>query len=170
MMPLRRLLCLACLLAALTCLAGGYIMAGHQSVAGAALLPIAALWFVRRYPAAWLPSACLVSLVCLAAGGLFTRAPALLMISGATAALAAWNLVNLDRAVTGSPPSETVVRLEQKHLFTLAAALGLGLLMAAAGKLLAFQIPFVLLIVLVMLDLFSLDRMFRYLKHSRTRG
>lgn len=170
MMTLRRLLCLICLLAALACLSGGYIMAGQWWAAGAVLLPIAALWFEGRLPAAWLPSASLVSLVCLAAGGLFVRAPAFLMISGATAALAAWNLVNLDRAMAGSLPVRAESRLEQKHFLTLAAALGLSLLLAAAGKLLPLQIPFALLIVLVLLDLLSLERVIRYLKTPSTRG
>jgi hypothetical protein len=158
MMTLRRLLCLTCLLAALACLSGGYIMAGQRWAASAVLLPTAALWFGRRLPAAWLPSASLVSLVCLAAGGLFVRAPAFLMISGATAALAAWNLVNLDRAMAGSLPVRAESQIEEKHFLTLAVALGLSLLLAAAGKLLPLQIPFALLIVLVLLDLFSLGR------------
>ena len=158
MMPPRRLLLLACLLAALACLAGGYGMAGYWPAGIAALLPLAGLGFAARRPAGWLPAACLAALVCLAAGGLLTRAPALLMIGGATAALAAWSLANLDRALAGVPPSESEARLEWVHLLTLALALGLGLLLAAAGALLPLPIPFALLIVLVLLDLYSLDR------------
>ena len=158
MMPPRRLLLLACLLAALACLAGGYGMAGYWPAGIAALLPLAGLGFAARRPAGWLPAACLTALVCLAAGGLLTRAPALLMIGGATAALAAWSLANLDRALAGVPPSESVARLERVHLLTLALALGLGLLLAAAGALLPLPIPFALLIALVLLDLYSLDR------------
>jgi len=158
MMPPRRLLLLACLLAALACLAGGYGMAGYWPAGIAALLPLAGLGFAARRPAGWLPAACLAALVCLAAGGLLTRAPALLMIGGATAALAAWSLANLDRALAGVPPSESEARLERVHLLTLALALGLGLLLAAAGALLPLPIPFALLIALVLLDLYSLDR------------
>jgi len=158
MMPPRRLLLLACLLAALACLAGGYGMAGYWPAGIAALLPLAGLGFAARRPAGWLPAACLTALVCLAAGGLLTRAPALLMIGGATAALAAWSLANLDRALAGVPPSESEARLERVHLLTLALALGLGLLLAAAGALLPLPIPFALLIALALLDLYSLDR------------
>ena len=158
MMPPRRLLLLACLLAALACLAGGYGMAGYWPAGIAALLPLAGLGFAARRPAGWLPAACLASLVCLAAGGLLARAPALLMIGGATAALAAWSLANLDRTLAGVPPSESAARLERVHLLTLALALGLGLLLAAAGALLPLPIPFALLIALVLLDLYSLDR------------
>jgi hypothetical protein len=161
LMPLRRLLFLACLLAALACLAGGYGMVGYWPAGIAALLPLAGLGLAAlaaRRPAGWLPAACLAALVCLAAGGLLARAPALLMIGGATAALAAWSLANLDRALVGVPPSESEARLERVHLLTLALALGLGLLLAAAGALLPLPIPFALLIALVLIDLYSLDR------------
>ena len=158
MIPPRRLLFLACLLAALACLAGGYGMAGYWPAGIAALLPLAGLGFAARRPAGWLPAACLAALVCLAAGGLLARAPVLPMLGGATAALAAWSLANLDRALAGVPPSESEARLERVHLLTLALALGLGLLLAAAGALLPLPIPFALLIALVLLDLYSLDR------------
>jgi hypothetical protein len=164
MMPPRRLLFLACLLATLACLTGGYGMAGFWPAGIAALLPLAGLGLAAlaalaaRRPAGWLPAVCLAALVCLAGGGLLAGAPVLLMIGGATAALAAWSLANLDRALAGVPPSESEARLERVHLLTLALALGLGLLLGAAGALLPLPIPFALLVALVLLDLYSLDR------------
>ena len=163
-MSLSKALYRSSLLISLACLAGGYVMAGQWLGAGAVLPPILALLFAGRFPVAWLPHACLLSLVCLAAGGLLAGAPAFLMIPGAAAALAAWDLVNLDRVMAGRPSSPTARRYEQQHAVTLAAALGLGLMLAGAGRLLPLQIPFVLLVFLVLVDLFSLDRMSRYLR------
>ncbi|MCX6915783.1 MAG: hypothetical protein NT167_22515 [Verrucomicrobia bacterium] len=138
--------------------------------AGAVLLPILALLFSKKLAAAWLPPTCLVSLVCLAAAGLLEGAPTFLMILGATAALASWDLMNLDRSMAGSASSETVRRFEKRHALSLAIALGLGLLMATSGKLFSLQIPFALLILLVLFDLFSLDRVSRYLGNRNARG
>jgi hypothetical protein len=169
-LPLRRLLLLACLLAALACLAGGWLAAGYWPAACAILPPLIGLGFAARRPAGPLASACLAALVCLAAGGVLMRAPALQMIAGATAALAAWSLANLDLALTGVPPSPSAARLERVHLLTLALALGLGLLLAAAGTLLPLRLPVALLIALALLDLFGLDRLFRTLRDPRPRG
>jgi hypothetical protein len=168
LMPPRRLLLLACLLAALACLAGGYLMTGYWPAGIAALLPLAGLGYAARRPSESLPVVCLIALACLAAGGVLARAPALLMIAGATAALAAWRLSYLDRALAGVPPSPAAARLQRVHILTLTLALGLGLLLAAAGALLSLQIPFALLIALVLLDLFSLERTFRYWQDPHT--
>jgi hypothetical protein len=167
-MILRKAFFWFCLTASFACLAGGFAMVGQWMGAGAVLAPTIAGLFSTRFRVAWLAFACLVSFVGLAAVGLLEGAPAFLMILGATAALAGWDLHHFDRSMEGSAPSETARQYEGYHLRSLALALGFGLLIAVAGALFSLRIPFVFLIVLVLLDLFSLDRVFRYLKNRRS--
>jgi hypothetical protein len=161
---LRKALWLFCLAVSLVCLAGGYAVSAYWFVAPVVLAPIGVLLFSEKITAGWIPDACLFGLVCLAAAGLIIQAPPLLMLLGATAGLAAWDLENLDRRMAMGEPSPSARRFEQRHVLILLAALGLGLLLAALGRLVAIQIPFVLLLALVIFDLFSLDRVSRYLK------
>ena len=163
-MSLRRVLFLLSLLIALACLSGGYGMRGLGLGAALVLLPILALLFSQKSAAGGLPATCLVSLVALAAAGLLAGAPAYLMIPGAAAALAGWDLANLERTMQGSSSSPTARRFEKRHALSLAIALGFGLFMAATGRLVSLEIPFVLLILLVVIDLFSLDRVTHHLR------
>ncbi len=163
-MSFRQTCFLFCLGLGLICLAGGYGMAGQWVGASIVFLPVLALFFSRRLKSAWLlPSLCLVSLVGLAAFGLWVGAPTLLMILGATAALAAWNL---DLRETSSL-TVTARRFEYKHIQSVALALGLGLVIAAGVRLVPLQIPFVFLVLIILLNLFSLDRVTRYLKKTK---
>ncbi len=163
-MTLRKAVFLFCLAVSLLCLAGGYLVTAYWMVAVVALASVLVLFFAGKIAAGWVPGACLAALVGLAAGGLFVQAPPLLMILGATAALGAWDLENLNRRMVDSAPSGSGAVFEKRHLLALAAALGLGLLLAGLGRLVAVQIPFVLLLALVIIDLVSLERASRYLK------
>jgi hypothetical protein len=165
-MSRRIALTLVSLLISFICLGGGFGTTGHWGGAGVVLLPIIAALLYRKSPATWLPSACLVSLVCLAAAGLLAGAPAVLMILGATAGLAAWDLMNLDRMMESSSSSNAASRFEKRHALFLMLALGLGLLMAMSGAIFSLRIPFILLVLLILLDLYSLDRITRYLRSS----
>jgi hypothetical protein len=169
-MSLRIVLIPLYLLISLACLGGGYGVAGQWVAAGLVLVPIIAASFYRRFPAAWLPSACLVGLVCLAAAGLLVGAPTVLMFLGATAGLAAWDLMNLDRVMESGSSSNTASRFEKMHALSLTLALGIGLLMAGSGELFSLRLPFVLLILLILLDLLSLDRVSRYLGRRNARS
>jgi hypothetical protein len=169
-MPQRKALFLVSLVIALVCLAGGYGTTGQWVGAILVFLIILAWPFSQRFHLTWSAPACLVSLVFLAAAGLLAGAPAFLMIPGAVAALAAWDLLGLDRTMQGSSPSETARQFEQNHIRSLALALGLGVLVAVTGSLLILQFPFIILIGLVLLNLFGLDRVFWYLKNRRARG
>jgi hypothetical protein len=165
-MSLRKVLTLVSLLISLVCLGGGYATSGHWGAAGVVLLPIIAAALYRKFPATWLPSACLVGLVFLAAAGVLLGAPTVLMIVGATASLAAWDLLNLDRMMESSSSVTTAGRFEKRHILFLLLALGLGLAMAVSGAIFSLRIPFVLLVLLILVDLFSLDRISRYLRRS----
>lgn len=108
-------------------------------------------------------SACLVAVYGISAAGILAGAAAFAMTFGATAALAAWDLFSPNRP-GGAPASATARIHERKRELSLALALAAGLLLVATGKLLALRIPFVLVVLLVLLDAFSLDRLSRYLR------
>ncbi len=112
---------------------------------------------------AFLQPACLVGIFCISAAGILAGAAAFAMILGATAALAAWDLFSVNRPI-GAAASATARTYERRREVSLALALAAGLLLIATGKLLALRIPFVLVVLLVLLDAFSLDRLSRYLR------
>jgi hypothetical protein len=154
----------------MVCLAGGFGMTGQWIATALVLAPGFAWLYSQKFPFTWPAPACLIGFVFLAAFGLFEKSPAFLMVLGATAASASWDLQNLDRSMAGSSPTETARQFEKNHIQSLAIALGLGLLVAGTGLLFALQVPFVLLILLVILDLFSLDRVYRYLRNRKARA
>jgi hypothetical protein len=86
------------------------------------------------------------------------------MILSATFALASWDQVLLDHTLTDrSSSAKTIALLENRHNQGLALALGLGLLIDVAGRMIHLQIPLGVMIILVILVLFSLDRIWRAL-------
>ncbi len=158
-MSLRRILCWFYLGIALIGLAGGYGLIAQWVGAGLVLATSIAILFSNRLAAAWSPSACLVILVGLAVVGLFQGAPAFAMLPGTAAALAVWDLMNLDRTMGVSSSSGTAGRFETRHIQMLSLAIGLGVVMAFSGKLVPLPIPFVLLVLVILLDMFGLDRL-----------
>jgi hypothetical protein len=144
-------------------LAFGYLAAGSWPGAVIALLPGLILAFHRRVHSSWLPTAYLGSMVCLAGVDVLMGAPAVPMVLSCAFALGAWDLANLERSIRGSESTEAAGRLEKKHLGALALALGLGLALAAAGLALSLRLPFIVMLFLVILDLFCLERAARFL-------
>jgi hypothetical protein len=165
--PLRRGLFLLCLVASTACLATAY--GGVGSWWGASLVTLPGLFslFHRKFPGHWLPPAYLSSMLVFAAGGILAGASVQLMLPGACLALAAWDLMNLDRSIGGGRHAEAAGPLERRHAGTLAVALGIGLLVAEAGLVLSFTIPFPVMLLLVILDFFSLGRVSRWLSRRK---
>ncbi len=91
------------------------------------------------------------------------------MISGSGFALAVWDLILLDGALGTSSSEEQTRRYENKHLQSLALALGAGLLAAFLGGLLNLQIPFVAMMLFVALAIFGFDRVWRTIKKRSTQ-
>jgi hypothetical protein len=110
-------------------------------------------------------SACLAALFCISAIGILAGADAFAMILGATAGLAAWDLFSTNRptaaAGAGTARGSTARSYERRRGLVLALALAAGLLLAVAGKLLPLRIPFVVVVLLVLVDAYSLDRLAR---------
>jgi hypothetical protein len=163
-MAFRKTLLLLCLVASAACLAVAYCLVGRRGGACAVILPGVVCLFRSRIPGRWLPPAFLSSMFCAAAVGLIAGASPHLMLPGAALALAAWDLMILDRLMTGSGSVHAARRLEMKHARSLFLALGLGLLSAEGGSLLSLRLPFLVMLLLVICVVYSLSRVFRSLR------
>jgi len=156
---LRKSLFFVCLFAASACLIVGLASTSAQWLAGIVLIPAIALLLTHRVAGNWLPFAALVAFVVMAAAGLLLGSTPSLMVLSTTAALASWDLVNLERFLGARPHP----LLEKRHIQILLPSLGLGLLLALAGEMISLSLPFIVMLLLVLLILFSLDRVSRYL-------
>jgi hypothetical protein len=158
-MTLQRLLRWGTLTAGAACLAAGYGLAGRWG-----FLAVSGLaWLAGILLAGW-SVVVFVVLVGLAAVGIYEGAGPILMILGATLALASWDLANWEDFVAGGLPAETSARFEWGHHTCLALALGSGLLVIIIGRLVSFQLPFGILVLLAALALLGIDRMWRLVK------
>jgi hypothetical protein len=149
------------------CLAAGYALVGHWI--GAVIVIISGLSWVpaRKNPDSWLPHLCLFAFVCLAVVGRLTGSTTILMLCGSGLALAAWDLFFLNDGLKGNTDVEQTKRYENKHLQSLALALGFGLMVAFIGRLLNFQIPFVILLLFVVMVVFGLDQVWSHIKKRK---
>jgi hypothetical protein len=164
----RKIFFAICLVVSMLCLAGGYGIAGQWVGAVIAILNGPGWLLARKYPASWLPHICLFASVCLAVVGQLTGSPPLLMICGSGFTLAAWDLIFLDDALGSNSSGEQTRRHENKHLQSLALALGSGLLVAFLGRLLNLQIPFVVMMLFVALVIFGFERIWDTIKKRST--
>ena len=140
------------------CIAGGLAASSQPLAAVIVLLPAVLFIYAPRRTGPAVITGALAAAAALAGAGVLLGAPPVLMICGAVAALAAWDLVDL---VSMKEPNALY---ERQHLQALALALGLGLLAALAGLSLRVQLPFIVVALLVGLLLFGLDRVVRELK------
>jgi hypothetical protein len=160
----RKISFFICLTISMLCLFVGYGIAGQwigaliAIIAGLAWLP------ARKYPDSGLPFICLAGSVCLAIVGMLIGSFPLWMICGSGFALAAWDLIFLDHTLGTNSFGEQARRYENKHLQVLALALGCGLIVAFIGRLLNFQIPFMVMMLFVALVIFGLERIWSTIK------
>lgn len=155
----RKIMWPASLVAATTCLALGYGMSESWQGLAISVFSFFTWLFARKTQSSFLISLALAFTAGLAAVGLLLGAPALLMIFSATAGLACWDLVFFESGLKAGFNQSGL--LEKKHDQTLARALGIGLVVASLGHYLEFQIPFLIMVGLVVLALFSLDHLWR---------
>jgi len=161
-----RVLRFACPIVAASCLVGGLALAGQEGsaavvvVTSGALLSALAMIFTCRWPFVGLATTALVAFTALAAYGLLTQADSLLMLIGAAAALAGWDLAleEISRPRDADPDGTLSGALEKSHLRSLALAVGAGLLVAAVGQNLQMRLPFIVVALLVGLGVWALER------------
>jgi hypothetical protein len=168
-MPLRKTLYVVCLIISVFCLAAGYWIARQWIGAILAILMAPAWLLGRKYPASRLPLLCLLVSVGLAVAGILSGSPPLWMLCGSAVALALWDLLLLDAALGNKSALEPTRQYENRHLESLALALGFGLSAALLGRLLNIHIPFIVLVLCILLVLIALDRVWGYLKKTGIR-
>jgi hypothetical protein len=168
-LPSRKILTLLCPILASLCLAAGSLRSGAPMVTialGVGFVALLAWLAARRWPSAWTAGLALV--ISLAAGvfGVTTGGTAWLspwLITGVTAGLASWDLILLDASLTGSPPSAKTTRLEAAHYRSLALALGAGLLLNLGGRLVTLRMPMIVMLLLVGIAYYCLNRLLKAL-------
>ena len=158
-----------CLTVSMLCLAVSYGIAGQWLGAFIAILTGLAWLPARKYPASGLPFICLVVSVGLAMVGLLIGSLPLLIICGSAFALAVWDLIFLDDTLGTNSPGEQTRQYENKHLQTLALALGSGLIVTFVGRFLNFQIPFIVMMLFVVLVIFGLEHIWSTIKKRNIR-
>ena len=165
-MSLRNTLFVICLVLSVLCLAAGYALARGWIGAALSILLGPVWWFARRSPTSWGPFLCLFGSAGLAAAGTLLGSPPVLMILGAAAALAAWDLVSLMSALGGGAEMEPSRQYEKAHMRSLTLAVGGGLFVALLGRLIRVDIPFIVLMSLSIFLVFAMDRVWFYVKKT----
>ncbi|MBN1266903.1 MAG: hypothetical protein JXA25_15515 [Anaerolineales bacterium] len=160
---MRKTALILCLIIAALSPAAGFALAGIYTGVVPSLLA-GLLWLpARKYPHSWMPSISLTVSTALAAAGVLNGLSFILMIIGAGAALAGWDLLLLNAELENTQPGEKTRQYESRHMQTLALAVIFGILAALpryAGNL---QIPFFVMIILIAIMLFALDRIWGFL-------
>lgn len=165
-LTLPHVLRFACPVVAAICLVGGLAYPRQEgdasvvAVTSLALLSALAMVFTYRWPFAGLATTALVGFTGLAAYGLLAHADSLLMLTGAAAALAGWDLAleEIRRSRDANPDGALAGALERSHLRSLALAIGAGLLAAVIGQNLQVRLPFIVVALLVGLGVWMLER------------
>ena len=165
-MSLRKTFFIIWLIISVLCLAAGYGIAGQWIGATIAILIGPAWLLARKYPDSQLPLVCLLGSVGFAVVGRLVGAPPFLMIFASAVALAVWDLLYLDSALGNHSSVEQTRHYENKHLQSLALALGSGLLGTLLGRFVKIQIPFIVWMLFITFTLFALDRVWDYIKKT----
>ena len=165
-MAFRKIFFIVCLVATVFCLAVGYGMAGQWIGTVIAIFTGGAWLLARKYPTVGLPFICLLVSICLAVAGQLTGAAPWLMIGGSAVALAVYDLLLLDVALSSISSGEQTRRYEIKHLQALGLALGFGLSGVFLGRWLHLQVPFLGVVLFVALTVFGLNRVWGYIEKA----
>jgi hypothetical protein len=155
-MPLHKIVFIISLVILTLLFASGSLAAGQTLMGLIASGLIALVWVLAlRMPTRrWLPTTALVISVALSAGGIWFKAPAVLMIFTASLALLNWDLLSLGQ----NSAVELTPGFERSHIQWVLIALGSGLLLVVIGQLIVIRLPFILTLLITILALFSLDR------------
>jgi DMSO reductase anchor subunit len=158
-----------CLAISTLSMAVGYGLAGQQIGAGVSLL-IALGWLAGfKYRASYLVYFCMFGVVCLATAGLIIGITYWLMIAGLSFALAAWDIVLLRISFFQNQSNSNTRAFENKHLQSLGIAIGIGLACSIPFHLVTFQLPFIVMLGLIVLAGLGIERVWIYLRKRQTR-
>ncbi len=157
-MPLRKIIFLVCLTAAAASLIIGLALAKQWLIALVTLLPTIAMLLAVKAANAWLAPIALLTTVGLATTGILLEASFFWMLLGAMLALVAWDLILWGHAVQSNFPHQVQLR-EKKHFQSLLLVMILGSLVVGIGRFLHLQLPFIAILLLAVVAVYSLDRM-----------
>jgi hypothetical protein len=128
-----------------------YLPAGRWwilAVLGAMVL----FWLVmKRWSIFGSASALLLIYLLVAAVGVLTGLSLSWLVAGCTFALASWDLVLFSEALQPGPPARLTDLMERSHLRSLAAACGAGLSLGLLAAVIHFELPFIVVVLLVLL-------------------
>jgi hypothetical protein len=155
-----------CLVISAICLLLGYLPAGGLQVLAALTVMAVFGFFTRRSTYQWPTFAILTAYLLIAAGGLLAGLSPYLLIIGSVAALCAWDLALFDQSLVGDQHQILASVLEKKHLQSLGLVALLGLILVIAGLQIRLTLPFGVIVLIVLLALFGLERNKRYFNQS----
>jgi hypothetical protein len=151
--PARLAVVLPILAASVACLCIAFAAAG-QWPGGCAVASLGViLLFHGRTRRAWPGPLFLGGTTAAAAAAALAGAPAWLVVPGAALALAAWDVADFRRFLASDGSARPAGDLQRRHFASLGRALALGLVPAGGALALGVQMPFVVMLLLVILDL-----------------
>lgn len=153
-----------CGLVAIICLVCPFGLAGQWSIMLAFAAGALLSWLFRSKIGAWFPSVLLVLYLLAACAGLLMNMEPAWMMVGVTAALGGWDLAQFRLRLQTGAWTDLVLQLERRHAQCLIAALSLGLLLALTGLFLRVQLPFGVIVFIILLALGSLYRFARLVR------
>lgn len=165
--PTREILFYASLALMTVCYSAAFLSTG-QWVGVLCTIGLGLLWFdLRNRQSRWLPHVFLLAALVLPVTAILAGSNPVLSITGAGFSLAAWDLYQLISSLRDFPMKESTRRYEQRHLRSLFIALIIGLAIAITGRMVTLQVPFILLVVVILLVVLGLDRLWTVLGNSR---
>lgn len=150
-MRLHATICALCLLLSLVCLAGAYMLGGYWLIWPAIIAMLAFGMTARGQSAFWPATSLLAVYVLLAVLGIIIRASMLLIVVGCIFALAAWDLADFDGSMLAEAPPKARASLQKNRLQSLVIMAGISLLLMGATYWLRLQLPFGIIVALVVL-------------------
>jgi hypothetical protein len=163
-MSFRRFLSLGSAALSVSMLAIGYAQDSILLSAGAVFITLPLWVLASKKTSGWLPDFALVTSSVVASIGVYIGTSPYFMILTAVFGLAGWDLINLDHNLTNTSNPDLSKLVEQKHFHSLLLALGAGGSLALLGLTVQFQIPFGLLLLMIIAIFLSFDRIWHKLK------
>jgi hypothetical protein len=150
-MKLHSVIGTACTALSVICLGLAYMREGRWWIL-AVLAAMSIFWLaMKRWSLFGSASALLLIYLAAAATGVLTNLPVPLLVTGCTFALVSWDLALFSEKMETNPSSPLAALMERAHLRSLAGACGGGLLLALLSTAIHVDLPFIIVLLLVLL-------------------
>ena len=165
-MALHSLVQLVCIAGSTGCLLLGYALAGNWPVA-LVLAAVALFWILMSKKSAfWASSGALVAYLGLCVVGILLNCPLPPLVLGSLSTLTWWDLTDSGQGFCSEPPGKFRRLLEKHRLQSLALMIGISLMLEAAGLWLSLQLPFGVILLLVILAMIGILYTVHQLRNS----